>query len=109
MLEIVCFRFEAYKEIGVEERMSLGCEMLNAKKTSLKLMYEMEECGAGVNEGKRGPCQGERYWADVAGGQYDWTVNSCLNSKAKGKQTEGGNRDGLPKMETLPLCVGMNI
>lgn len=54
MLEIVCVRPETYKHIEVEERMErmrLGCEMLNARK-SLKLMYKMGECGAGVEQSK---------------------------------------------------------
>lgn len=31
--------------------MSLGCEMLNAKKRSLEVTCKMAECGAGVTEG----------------------------------------------------------
>lgn len=85
--------------------MSLGCEMLKAKKRSLKVMCKMGECGAGVTEGNV-------VLVKVTDVEQMWQEASVVEqAKANHKQTGGGSRDGLPKvnMEMLPLCGGMNI
>lgn len=78
MLEIVCFSLEAYKDTKVEERMerrSLGCEMLNAKKRSLELMYKVGNCNADVNKGNGVPVKVrdvEHMWQEAS--MVEWST-----------------------------------
>lgn len=111
MLEIVCFSLEAYKTTKVVERMerrSLGCEMLNAKTRSLKLMYKVGNCNAGVNKGNVVliKVRDVEMWQEAS--MVEWST-PLWTGKQNASEQKVGTGMGCPRLTWRHCLCMMNV